>query len=93
MQNFRGHRPRGLKFAWHDQIVGLLSPLLITVGHMTFSALLSRHAAGTNSTENVVSEKLRSQVKKIGTLKRTWVYCDLQAKRDECGYVICTRYS
>ena len=30
---------------------------------------------------------------KIGTLKRTCVYCDLQAKRDECGYVICTRYS
>ena len=47
-----------------DQIVGLPSPLLITVGHMTFSALLNRHALGTNSTENVVSEKLRSQVKK-----------------------------
>ena len=32
---------------------------------------------------------------KIGTLKRTCVYCDLQAKslRDEYGYVICTRYS
>ena len=29
-----------------------------------------------------------THVLKIGTLKRTCVYCDLQAKRDECGYVI-----
>ena len=28
--------------------------------------------------------------KKIGTLKRTCVYYGLQAKRDECEYVICT---
>ena len=31
---------------------------------------------------------LRDIETKIGTLKRTCVYCDLQAKRDECGYVI-----
>ena len=30
---------------------------------------------------------MQSPARKIGTLKRTCVYCDWQAKRDECEYV------
>ena len=46
-----------------------------------------------HSSKVVSARALENVDLKIGTLKRTCVYCDLQAKRDECGYVICTRYS
>ena len=68
--------------------------MIMTGKTNTVKAYISAIDIVLNFDSNVVStslepsRKIRFQVLKIGTLKRTCVYCDLQAKRDECGYAI-----